>query len=155
MPGSRKVWSVSSAAARRRLSPSPRAGGPASLEARASTVISLSSGVIDTSRPQPEVPAALSVRPEDSIEDEIVLVKFPAPPNARQIEALRKASLEVYTYLPYYTYLVRMPAGKRSAADLSSARRELVRPLSAALQDLPGDRGGRRRTRPAAGRSGR
>ncbi len=119
MPGSRKVWSVSSlllVAVCLRL---PAQEASASLEARASTLISLSSRVIDTSRPQPEVSASLRVRPEDSLEDEIVLVKFPAPPNARQIEALRKASLEVYTYLPYYTYLVKMPAGKRSAADLS------------------------------------
>jgi hypothetical protein len=119
MPGSRKVWSVSSlllVAVCLRL---PAQEAAASLEARASTVISLSSRVIDTSRPQPEVPEALRVRPEDSREDEIVLVKFPAPPNARQIEALRQASLKVYTYLPYYSYLVKMPAGKRSAADLS------------------------------------
>jgi hypothetical protein len=119
MPGSRKVWSVSSlllVAVCLRL---PAQEAAAGLEARASTLISLSSRVIDTSRPQPEISAALRVRPEDAVEDEIVLVKFPAPPNARQIEALRQASLKVYTYLPYYTYLVRMPAGKRSAADLS------------------------------------
>lgn len=119
MPGSRKVWSVSSlllVAACLRL---PAQEAAASLETRASTLISLSSRVIDTSRPQPEVPEALRVRLEDAVEDEIVLVKFPAPPTARQIEALRKASLKVYTYLPYYSYLVRMPAGKRNATDLS------------------------------------
>ena len=86
----------------------------------ASAVISLSSGAIDTSRPLPAVPEALSVRPGDSVEDEVVLVKFPAPPTRRQIEALRKASLQVYTYLPYYTYLVKMPAGKRGPADLKA-----------------------------------
>jgi subtilisin family serine protease len=83
------------------------------------TVISLSSGVIDTSKRLPEIPEALRVRAEDAVEDEIVLVKFPAPPTARQIEALRKASLRVYTYLPYYSYLVRMPVGKRDAASLA------------------------------------
>ena len=76
--------------------------------------------MIDTSRPQPEVPEALRVRPEDSIEDEIVLVKFPAPPTRRgRSRPCAQASLQVYTYLPYYSYLVKMPAGKRSAADLS------------------------------------
>jgi subtilase family protein len=111
MPRSRKVWSMSLlllAAAGLRL--------PAQ---EPSTAISLSSGVIDTSKRLPEIPEALRVRPEDAAEDEIVLVKFAAPPTARQIEALREASLRVYTYLPYYSYLVRMPAGKRDAASLA------------------------------------
>jgi Subtilase family len=111
MPRSRKVWSLSLlllAAAGLRL--------PAQ---EPSTAISLSSGVIDTSKRLPEIPEALRVRPEDAVEDEIVLVKFPAPPTARQIEALRKASLRVYAYLPYYTYLVKLPTGKRDAASLA------------------------------------
>lgn len=111
MPRSRKVWSMSLlllAAAGLRL--------PAQEPA---TAISLSSGVIDTGKRLPEPPEALRVRPEDAVEDEIVLVKFPAPPTAWQVEALRKASLRVYTYLPYYSYLVRMPAGKRDAASLA------------------------------------
>jgi subtilisin family serine protease len=111
MPRSRKVWCMSLlllAAAGLRL--------PAQ---EASAVISLSSGVIDTSKLLPEIPEALRVRPEDAVEDEIVLVKWTAPPTARQVEALRKASLRVYTYLPYYSYLVRMPAGKRDAASLA------------------------------------
>jgi hypothetical protein len=83
------------------------------------TVISLSSGVIDTSKRLPEIPETLRVRPEDAVEDEIVLVKWAAPPTARQVEALRKASLRVYAYLPYYSYLVRMPTGKRDAASLA------------------------------------
>jgi hypothetical protein len=106
MPRSRKVWSISLlllAAAGLRL--------PAQ---EPSAVISLSSGVIDTSKRLPEIPEALRVRPGDGAGDEIVLVKFAAPPTARQIEALEKASLRVYTYLPYYSYLVRMPTGKRS-----------------------------------------
>jgi hypothetical protein len=84
-----------------------------------SAVISLSSRLIDTSKRLPEPPETLRVRPEDAVEDEIVLVKWTAPPTARQVEALRKASLRVYTYLPYYSYLVRMPAGKRDAASLA------------------------------------
>jgi hypothetical protein len=111
MPRSRKVWSVSLlllAAAGLRL--------PAQ---EPSTAIALNSGIIDTAKRLPEIPEALRVRAEDAAEDEIVLVKFAAPPTARQIEALRKASLRVYTYLPYYSYLVKMPAGKRDAASLA------------------------------------
>jgi subtilase family protein len=111
MPRSRKVWSMSLlllAAAGLRL--------PAQ---EPSTAISLSSGIIDTAKRLPEIPEALRVRPEDAAEDEIVLVKFAAPPTARQIEALRKASLRIYTYLPYYSYLVRMPTAKRGAASLA------------------------------------
>jgi hypothetical protein len=94
MPRSRKVWIFCLLL----LAPlfslrSARAATPAASE---STVISLSSGVIDTSRPQPAIPEALSVRPGDTAEDEIVLVKFPAPPSRAQIAALRAASLEVY-----------------------------------------------------------
>jgi hypothetical protein len=125
MPGSRKVWSIALlllAAAGLRLAAVEVAVGAAGTAggARESAVISLNSGVIDTTRPQPALPEALSVRPEDAVEDEIVLVKFPAPPTAGQIEALRGASLKVYTYLPYYSYLVRMPTGKRSPASLKA-----------------------------------
>ena len=118
MPRSRKVRSASLLllAAVSTLLARQAAG----LEGREPAVISLSSGIIDTSRPLPAIPEALSVRPGDSIEDEIVLVKFPAPPTGRQIEALRKASLQVYAYLPYYSYLVKMPAGKRGPADLKA-----------------------------------
>ena len=116
MPHRWKVWSVSLLLFAT-LSPSLPAQEALSLEARAATVISLNSRVIDTSRPEAaiteEVAEALRVRPEDSVEDEIVLVKFPGPVTARQIKALRAASLRVYAYLPYYAYLVKMPAGKR------------------------------------------
>jgi hypothetical protein len=87
-------------------------------EVKAATLISLTSQVIDTSRPVPEPPAALrSVR---SGSDEIVLVKFPGPITSRQAEALRAASLRVYTYLPYYAWLVRMPAGAATKPLLDS-----------------------------------
>ncbi len=115
MPGSWKVWSASLLLFTV-LSPSLPAQEALSLEARAATVISLNSRVIDTSRPESsvaeEIPEALRVRPEDSIEDEIMLVKFPGPVTARQVKALKAASLKVYAYLPYYAYLVKMPAGK-------------------------------------------
>jgi hypothetical protein len=81
MPRSRKVWSLSLLLLAP-LVPLPSAGAatPAAPAARESTVISLRSGVIDTSRPQPAIPEALSVRPGGAAEDEIVLVKFPGPP---------------------------------------------------------------------------
>ena len=78
-------------------------------EARAATVISLTSGAIDTSRPQ--ALAEELAAPGSGI----VLVKFAGPVTARQIQALRAASERIYTYLPYYTYLVKLPAGKASA----------------------------------------
>jgi hypothetical protein len=85
-------------------------------EVRASTVISLNSGIIDTSRPQ-AVEEALAARPGDGSESsQILLVKFPGPVTARQIRELRAVSEKIYTYLPYYTYLVKMPAGKSSAS---------------------------------------
>jgi hypothetical protein len=115
MSGSWKVWSTSLLLFAV-LSPSLPAQEALSLEARAATVISLNSRVIDTSRPELEIAEALRVRPEDSIEDEIVLVKFPGPVTARQVKALKAESLEVYAYLPYYAYLVKMPAGKAKAS---------------------------------------
>jgi hypothetical protein len=121
MPRSRKVWSLSLLLLAPLVSPhSARAATPAAPASRESTVISLRSGVIDTSRPQPAIPEALSVRPGGAAEDEIVLVKFAGPPSRAQIAALRAASLEVYTYLPYYSYLVKLPAGKRSPASLAA-----------------------------------
>jgi hypothetical protein len=122
MPRSRKIWSMPLlsllllAAVSTRLLASEARG----LEGRAATVISLSSGAIDTSRPQPAIPEALRARPEEATGDEIVMVKFPGPVTARQIRALRAASVRVYTYLPYYAYLVKMPAGARTKSLLSS-----------------------------------
>lgn len=83
----------------------------ASLEAPAERVISLASRVIDTAAPEPELPAALRAPAAAPGEDEVVLVKFPGPPTARQIAALEAASVRVYAYLPYYAFLVKLPAG--------------------------------------------
>ena len=108
MPRSKKVWIpplLLFAAACLRLA----AQEPPSLEARAAAVIALHSQIIDTSRPQTAAAEALLAQPTG--EDEIVLVKFPAPVTDRQARALREASLRVYTYLPYYAYLVKIPAG--------------------------------------------
>ncbi len=48
-------------------------------------------------------------------------MKFSAPPTASQIAALETASLRVYAYLPYYTWLVRMPAGGALPAKLGAS----------------------------------
>jgi subtilisin family serine protease len=93
------------------------AQAPPGLEARAATLISLHSQVIDTSRPAPELPEALKAIPG---EDEVVLIKFPGPVTARQIQAVRAASLRIYTYLPYYAYLVKMPAATQSKSLVTS-----------------------------------
>jgi hypothetical protein len=90
------------------------------LAARDRSLIALRSGIIDTREPQPEIPEALRARPEGAA-DEIVLVKFPAPPTAPQIAALEAASLRIYAYLPYYTWLVRMPAGGVPPAKLGAS----------------------------------
>ncbi len=78
------------------------------LEARAATLIALRSGLIDTA------PGA-RVRPPASFDgagdDGIALVKFAAPPTAAQVAALAAATTRVYTYLPFYTYLVKLPPG--------------------------------------------
>jgi len=117
MSGSKKVWNVSLTllvVLSLRLTAQPAAD----LDVR--KVISLSSRVIDTSRPEPAIPKALRVRPEDAVEDEIVLVKFPAPVTAGQMQALNAASLRIYAYLPFYAYLVKMPAGGPSKSSLAA-----------------------------------
>src|SRR6185295_2419440 len=96
MPGSQKVWSALLVllAVSSRLPAQPEAD----LEAKAATLISLNSRVIDTSRPEPESAEALRAEPADPREGEIVLVKFPRPATARQMKALRATSLRVYAY---------------------------------------------------------
>jgi len=108
------VWLLVAAVA-----PRLSAQAPSSPEPREATLISLNSHVIDTSLPEPELPEALRARPAVSGENEIVLAKFPGPVTARQVEGLHAASLQVYTYLPYYAYLVKMPVGAATRSLLS------------------------------------
>jgi len=136
MPGLRKVWSVPLLLL--------AASGPAlaaqdsrSLDARAATIISLSSRVIDTSRPEPEIAEGLRADSVAAGEDEIVLVKFPGPVTARQVKALRAASLQVYTYLPYYTYLVKMPAAGSAKASLAAIGASWSGPYHSAYKISP------------------
>ncbi len=90
------------------------------LRAAESTRIVLSSRVIDTRAPEASVPESLRARPEEDVLDQIVLVKFPGPITAQQERALRAASLRVYTYLPDYAYLVKVPAGSMSRTRLAT-----------------------------------
>jgi len=84
-------------------------------EADRSKLISLNSQVIDTTAPEGHIPAHLTAR---SAADggEVLLVKFPRPATAEQIAALTRSGARIYTYLPYYTYLVKMPAAGHAKA---------------------------------------
>src|SRR5215213_5406941 len=90
------------------------------VRAQESTKILLSSRVIDTRAPEAGVPEGLRAHPEEDAEDQIVLVKFPAPVTAAQMRALRAASLRIYTYLPDYAFLVKIPARSLTRARLAS-----------------------------------
>ncbi len=131
MPGSQKVWSVFLillAVSSSRLPAQPAAD----LEAKAATHISLNSRVIDTSRPEPESAEALGTESEG----EILLVKFPRPVTAKQVKALRAASERIYAYLPYYTYLVKMPPGGAKAG-LAAAGASWTGPYRTAYKISP------------------
>ncbi|HEX3130208.1 MAG TPA: S8 family serine peptidase, partial [Thermoanaerobaculia bacterium] len=89
---------------------------PAADESR---LILLNSHTIDVTRPQPAIAESLQARTDNPYADEVVLVKFAGPITPKQEKALREASLRVYTYLPSYAWLVKMPAGwSRSKARL-------------------------------------
>jgi hypothetical protein len=74
--------------------------------------IALRSGAIDT---RPSVEAQAADDTAGSLEDEIVLIQFPGPPTAAQLDALHAAAVRVYTYLPDDAFLVKMPAGWRQS----------------------------------------
>ncbi len=76
--------------------------------------ISLNSQTVDPHRPGAGVPESLRAQPGD---DEYLLVKFPGPPSAAQIEALQAWSARVYTYLPHDAFLVRQVRGQSEKRD--------------------------------------
>jgi hypothetical protein len=82
--------------------------------------ISLNSVLLDVAQDPPAaIPEGLRLEAAPSaldVEEEVVLVKFPGPVTAAQYAALASAATRVYTYLPYDTYLVKMPAGRRAAS---------------------------------------
>jgi subtilisin family serine protease len=92
-------------------------------EAHRARWISLNSHDIDVTAPPEKIPAHLVARAAASGLDEILLVKFPGPVTARQLAALNASGARIYTYLPYDTYLVRMPA---TAAEHGKALRTIT-----------------------------
>ena len=92
------------------LSPTPTDAGERS-------VISLNSQAIDTSRPD-AVPEGLRATAGER-GAEYVLVKFPGPVSAKELQALRGAAARVYTYLPDDAFLVRMDESPDRAARLA------------------------------------
>ena len=91
----------------------PAASADEPLEARAATLISLRSLQIDVAAGEPAIDPELRV--EAGRGDEVVLVKLAAPPTGKQVEALHASALRVYAYLPFYSYLARVPAGGRES----------------------------------------
>lgn len=78
-----------------------------------SRLISLNSYAFDIASP-PLLPETLQAV-EDG-ESEVLLVKFPGPIRAEQLAALEEHA-RIFTYLPHYAYLVRLPASNRSGVD--------------------------------------
>ena len=107
-------WSrVASLAALLLTSVRAASAGDAPLETRAATLVSLRSLQIDVAAGEPSIDPDLRV--EAGRGDEVALVKFTSPPSGKQVETLFSSAQRVYAYLPFYSYLVRVPAGGREA----------------------------------------
>src|SRR5436305_7521554 len=78
-------------------------------EADRAKLISLNSQVIDVTAPPEKIPAHLVARASAAGVDPYLLVKFSGPTTARQLAALQASGARIHTYLPYFTYLVKMP----------------------------------------------
>jgi len=72
--------------------------------------ISLNSYAFDIASP-PALPESLQAASDG--ESDLLIVKFPRPVTAEQLAALEE-NARVFTYLPHFAYLVRMPAANRS-----------------------------------------
>ncbi len=68
------------------------------------SVVTLNSMVIPTRGAALRLPQGLGAVPGDGAR---LLVKFPGPPTALQLERLRAASERIYTYLPYDAFLIK------------------------------------------------
>ncbi len=82
------------------------------LPSERSAVISLASRVIDT-RTVAVIPKHLDVFAARAGAEEYVLVKFPRPVTAAQLDALVRRTERVYTYLPHDAFLVKIPAARQ------------------------------------------
>ena len=98
----------------------PLPAGPGSVDRGGR--ISLRSRPIDVREPLAPIPSRLRADPGDG-SGAYVLVKYPAPITAAERRALAAAAARVYTYLPHFAYLVRMPPGSDAEEPLSRARR--------------------------------
>ncbi|MCB1035850.1 MAG: hypothetical protein KDD47_18665, partial [Acidobacteria bacterium] len=92
--------------------------GSASLYAQAdrSHLIALRSGVVDlrVEAAAGEAPHARPMAPH-----ELALVKYAGPLSSEQMRALEGTVEKVYGYLPYDTFLVRLPEGVSALESLS------------------------------------
>lgn len=105
-------------------------------QAQPATTISLNSVVIDTSDPAGALrtpdgrpvaaPKHLTVGADRA--GEVVLVKYPAPVTAGQYRALEAATQRIYTYLPHFAYLVKLPAGLETKTAASFRGAEWIGP---------------------------
>lgn len=87
--------------------------------------ITLNSRNIDTRKSETEaaleLPEKLRAKTEDAEAMRYTLVQFPGPVTAAQDHALRGAASIVYSYLPSFAYIVKLPGGE----DLERARQAL------------------------------
>ena len=96
------------------------------------STITLESRSLDTRAPLKGLSASLTLA-HGARGSEYVLVKFPAPPTARQLAALDAAAERVYTYLPHDAFLVRL-AGGDAEAQLRAAGASWVGPYQPAYK---------------------
>ena len=85
--------------------------------------IALAAGAVDVSDTALAVPAGLDVAAAAAGAEDYLLVKFPGPVSAGQLDALERRADRIYTYLPHDAFLVRMPAALRqqlTAADVGA-----------------------------------
>ncbi|GMU65935.1 MAG: hypothetical protein AMXMBFR36_22090 [Acidobacteriota bacterium] len=79
------------------------------------SAIHLNSLAVDPLQPEAGIPSDLLAPAVARGASEALLVKFPAPPSAVEIDRLRAAA-RVYTYLPHDAFLVRAESGTLAAA---------------------------------------
>ncbi|OGF67360.1 MAG: hypothetical protein A2Y62_06220 [Candidatus Fischerbacteria bacterium RBG_13_37_8] len=74
--------------------------------------ISLKSYVFDTHSGEPVVADNLKAQFNDGDNFNYVLVKFPGPLTAQNYNSLKRTAENIYTYLPYFAYLVKLDNSK-------------------------------------------
>jgi len=74
--------------------------------------ISLHSYAFDTKLGEPKIREDLKANLYDGDQYNYYLVKFPGPITARNYASLEKEAKKIYTYLPYFSYLVKLDVSK-------------------------------------------